>query len=303
MTGETMEKTFLLTGPARLELSNLRGSVDIQRGDDLQIQVTAVKQAHTGDADGTEIEWSQNANGTVTIATRFRDAWSWLAGAHPCCVEYVVKAPRSCSLRVKGVSNTLSVEGLEGEFDFYSVSGDVSLRSLTGPVRIHTVSGEVSAVGLAGALHLDTVSGDAEFKQANLPSVDASTVSGTVDLQTPLGDGSYRFRSVSGDLHLRVPPESHCSLELHSLSGKIRTDFPQRSSLEMHGSQAAEVQGGGVPISLNSVSGNLRLDCDGEVPEDVPARRPLSAEERRAVLERIERGEVTIAEALTQLRG
>lgn len=282
MTPETLEKTFQVAGTARLDLSNIRGSVDIRCGEELRIQVTAVKQAHTGDAIGTEIEWSQEADGTVVIATHFRDAaWSWMFGSHPCCVDYVVKVPRTCSLKVKGVSHTTYVEGLEGEFDFYSVSGEITLRALTGPVRIHTVSGEVSAEGLTGALHLDTVSGDAEFKQGKLSPVEANTVSGSVDLQTPLGEGSYRFRSVSGDVHLRVPPESHCSLELHSLSGEISSAFPLTHSWQTHGSHSAEVQGGGVPISLNSISGRLRLDCDGELLGEASARKPPSAEERR----------------------
>jgi len=302
MTPETLEETFQVTGPARLNLSNIRGSVDLRRGEDQHIHVTAVKQAHSGDVDGTEVEWSQAADGAVTIATHFRDApWSWLLGSHPCCVDYVVKAPRTCSLKVKGVSSTISVEGFEGEFEFHSVSGEVSLHDLTGPVRIHTVSGAVSAEDLKGALHLETVSGDAELKSGNLPSVEASTVSGKVDLQTPLGQGSYRFRSVSGDVHLRVPPESRCSLELHTLSGEIRTDFPQRSAFRTHGSRVAEVRGGGVQISLNSISGDLRLDCDGELLADVSARGTPSAGERRAVLERVERGEITIEEALALL--
>ena len=302
MTQKTLERIFQVPDPARLNLSNIRGSVDLQHGEDLQIHVTAVKQAHTGDADETEIEWSQDGDGTVTIATHFRDAaWSWLIGSHPCCVDYVVKAPRSCSLKVKGVSNTLSVDGFEGEFDFYSVSGEVTLHALTGPVRIYTVSGEVSAEGLTGVLHLDTVSGDAEFKKMKLPSVDAHTVSGNVDLQTPLGEGSYRFKSVSGDVHLRVPPESCCSLELHSISGKIRTDFPLRNTSAMHGSQTAEVQSGGVPISLYSVSGDLSLDCDGELLGEAYARKTPRVEKRRSILEHIERGEMTVEEALDQL--
>jgi len=303
MTSETLEKTFPVAGPARLDLSNIRGSVDLRRGDGPQIQVTAIKQAHTGDAAGTEIEWSQEADGSVTIATHFRDApWSWLIGSYPCCVDYVVKVPRRCVLRVKGVSNTLCVDGLEGEFDFYSVSGDVTLRDLTGPVRIHTVSGKISAEGLTGALHLDTVSGDADFKKVNLPSVEAKTVSGRVDLQTAFGEGPYRFGSVSGDVRLRVPPESRCSLELHSVSGEIRTEFPLTRTSQVRGSQSAEVQGGGVPVSLNSISGVLQLDCEGELPGNAAARKTPSADERRAVLEQVERGEMTVEEALALLR-
>jgi hypothetical protein len=303
MTQETLEKTFQVSGPARLSLSNIRGSVDLQRGEDQQIQVTAVKLARTGDVDDTQVEWSQSADGTVSVATHFRDApWSWLFGSHPCRVDYVVKAPRTCSLQVRGVSNTVFMQGFEGTFDVRSVSGQVTLRDLTGSIRIHTVSGEISAEELTGELHLDSVSADAEFKKVNLPSVDAKTVSGKVDLQTTFGAGPYRFRSVSGDVHLRVPPESCCSVELRSVSGEIQTEFPLTRTSITRGSQSAEVQGGGVPVSLDSISGVLQLDCDGELQGAASFKKTLSSQERRAVLEQVERGELTLEDALARLR-
>lgn len=303
MTQEILEKTFSVTGPARLDLSNIRGSVDLRCGEDMQIQVTAIKQAHSGDVDRTEIEWSQASDETVTIATHFRDApWSWLWGSHPCRVDYVVKAPRTCSLKIRGVSNTVSVAGFEGEFAFHSVSGEIALRDLTGPLRMHTVSGAIFAEDLRGTLHLDTVSADAEFRRGSLPSVEVNTVSGRVELQTAFGEGPYHFRSVSGDVHLKVPPESRCSLELLSVSGEIRTEFPLTRTSQTRGCSSAEIRGGGVPVSLKSVSGGLQLDCDGKLPEPASARKTSSAEERRTVLEQIERGEMTIEEALTRLR-
>ncbi len=117
MSRETVEQAFNVSIPARLKLSNICGSVDIRPGDDGTIRVTAVKNPDTGDAERTEVELSQAADGTVILATHFREGqWVWLFGSRPCQVDYVVKAPRACCLKVKGASNTLVVEGLEGKF-------------------------------------------------------------------------------------------------------------------------------------------------------------------------------------------
>ena len=275
---EIMEKIFKVASPAHLDLGNIRGSVEIHPGQDGVIHVTATKDAHSGDSSRTEIELSQEADGTVRVATRFPEgAWSWLFGSFPCRVDYVVQAPRNCFLKINAVSSEILAEGFEGEFSFQSVSGELALRSLTGPMkiktvsgsmeladlngdlRLNTVSGKVSGKRINGALHLDTVSGNVSLGESNLPSVEASTVSGGMHYQTAFGAGPYRFNSVSGNVELLVPPETHCAAELHAISGQLSTKLSATSVSRHNGSQTIDVQGGGVKVYLQSVSGNLSL--------------------------------------------
>ena len=275
---EIMEKSFTVPSPARLDLSNIRGSVEIRPGDEGVIRIQITKDANSGDAKGTEIELSQAADGIVKVATRFPEgAWSWLFGSVPCKVDYVVQAPHKCFLKINGVSSGLLAEGFEGEFSFHSVSGDMALRSLTGPVKVNTVSGQVELADLTGDLHLttvsgkvsgrsicgpvhlNTVSGQVALDESSLSSVDATTVSGRMEYQTAFSAGPYRFSSVSGDVELLVPPETHCSAELHAVSGKLFTKLPATSIAKQNGNQTAEIQGGGVKVHLHSVSGNLSL--------------------------------------------
>jgi DUF4097 and DUF4098 domain-containing protein YvlB len=275
---ETIEKTFNVSAPARLNLSNIRGSVEIHPGEDGMIRVTAVKQSGFGDPQSTEIEMTQEADGTVKVVTRYPEAWwGWIIGSFPCAVDYTVQAPRNCSLTIKGVSNEASAEGFEGEFNFNTVSGNVKLRQLTGPVkvtsvsgslemqdisgsmRLHSVSGKITGQHLTGAVNLDTVSGRVELEDSSLSSAEAGTVSGPMGFQTALGAGPYRFNSVSGNVELTVPADTRCSAELHAVSGSIRTQLPGTTTSRQNGMQTVEVQGGGVKIYAHSVSGNLSL--------------------------------------------
>jgi Toastrack DUF4097 len=275
---EITQRTFAVTSPVHLNLSNIRGSVEIRPGQDGVIQVTATKVATTGDAKRTEIELLQETDGTVKVATRFPEgAWSWLFGSFPCQVDYVVEAPRKCFLMINGVSSQTLAEGFEGEFSFQSVSGEMILRNLTGPVKVNsvsgdavlaeltgglhlkTVSGKVSGKRIHGPVHLHTVSGEVALEESNLPSVEASTVSAGMIYQTALGEGPYRFNSVSGDVELLVPSETRCSAELHAISGKLSTKIPATSTSRQNGNQTLEIQGGGVKVSLNSVSGDMQI--------------------------------------------
>jgi DUF4097 and DUF4098 domain-containing protein YvlB len=275
---EIMEKTFTVTSPARLDLSNIRGSVEIHPGEDGSIRIHITKDENSGDAKRTEINLSQATDGTVKVATRFPEvAWSWLFGSFPCRVAYVIQAPRKCFIKINGVSSDAIAEGFEGEFSFHSVSGEMTLLSLTGPVKVDTVSGKVELADLNGDLnlttvsgkvsgkrirgfvHLNTVSGQVVLDESSLSSLDATTVSGSMEYQTAFGAGPYRFNSVSGDVKLLVPPETHCSAELHAISGKLYTKLPATSIARQNGNQIAEIQGGGVHVFLQSVSGNLSL--------------------------------------------
>ena len=297
MSQETQEKTFNVSGTACLELSNIRGSVDIRSGDDGLIQITAIKHTDSGDAGNTEIELTQHSDGSVIAATHFPDGWwLWLVGSVPCRVDYVVKMPRNATLKVRGVSNRAYIDGLSGDFDIHSVSGDITLQNLGGAVLVNSVSGKISAKSLSGSLKLTSVSGRADVASSKLDSIHAKTTSGDLDIQTSLQNGPYGFHSVSGNVDLTLPANAHYSAQLHSVSGKINSAFPIAYRSYGHGSQAVDVQGGGVMISAQSVSGNLTLHADGNVVQ------PASPVNRREILEKLENGEISPDEALEQMR-
>ncbi len=91
MSVETIEKTFDCPDSPHLTLSNIRGSVKIQPGDNGAIAVTAAIHNDSGDQENTRIEISQADDGSVKIYTRydhmgFRFNRKW----YPCKVDYEV---------------------------------------------------------------------------------------------------------------------------------------------------------------------------------------------------------------------
>ena len=278
MSEEKMEQVFQVTAPAHLVVKNVRGSVNIQPGEEGTLQVTAVKHIDSGDDELTEVNLSQESDGTVQAVARFQESSpGWLAGKKACLVDFIIQAPPQCSTRVKVVSANVSLTGLEGEMECHTVSGDLVLHNLTGSFEIHTVSGDLELNNIAGNMDLHTVSGDAQgrgvsgaqkfdsvsgdvtLEESNIPSLQAKSVSGKFKIVTPLAEGPYHFHTVSGDVELKVPAETHATLELHSLSGKLSSKLPVTSSVLDRGNQEMEVQGGGVKVTLNSVSGGMEV--------------------------------------------
>ena len=297
MNTETSEFSFNVSSPAKIKLDNISGSVKIEPGEDGIIHVMAIKHQGHGDTDKTRIECVQTEDGTVSISTKFSDfGWNFLFGSQVCDVEYVVKAPAQCSLIVNGVSNSLNVSGFEGAFKFKTVSGDLRLNSLIGPLKIDSVSGDIQGENLSGSIQLNSVSGDIHLRESKLNSADAKTVSGDVSLQINLSEGPYKFNTVSGDIRLVVPGSTNCQVEMKSVSGDFSTNLPVNQSTYTHGNHLARVGSGGVEVTLKSVSGDLLLEGEGDIPQ---------ATEKKTIdiLSKVESGEISVEDALSLLNG
>jgi hypothetical protein len=301
MTTEMVEQFFQITGPARLQVGNVCGSVIVQPGEAGVIRVTAAKHTHTGDAARTQVEISQAADGSVSANTRYAGdgALGWLFGSHPCEVDYVVKVPAECAVKVSSVSGGTSITDIQGECDVRSVSGEVTLLGVKGPMRLDTVSGSVAGQNLSGVLRAKTVSGALNLRTSDFPQAEINTVSGDVLLETSLHEGPYGIHSVSGSARLIVPPTAGCVVDLHSLSGQFGSDLPVNMVDRRPGNTHADVQGGGPQVHMKSVSGCLWLETTDKSAIPVPPAPPS----RHELLDRLERGEISVDETLTALRG
>lgn len=318
MSEETIEKTFQVADPARLIISNIRGSIIIEPGEAGLIEVRAVKHDNFN-SDRFTVEMSQAEDGTVRVETRSSESWFGFM-SHPPKVDYSVRIPQGTNLKASCVSSTLNVSGLEGVFKFKTVSGDMHLEKLTGPFKLGAVSGNVTGSNLAGTLDLNTVSGRVRLTDSAFPSADASTVSGNLILQTPISDGPYQFSSVSGTVRMLVPTDTHCNVELHSVSGNIRSSLPATATKAGHGLKETQIQGGGTLLRLKSVSGGVSIETEGIPATSVSATEPAStvppvppvepvqpvsdaSPSTSEILQRIERGELTVEEALKLMKG
>ena len=248
-------------------------------------------------------------------------------------VEYDVHVPRQGQVAVRCVSGPVEIKDISGSVYARTVSGDIYLERLGGSVIVHGVNGRVSAQEISGNLGARTVDSSIGIRQSRLSELSARTVSGSVTLESPLAaEGAYSVRTVSGDLRLYLPADARATLELESTSGRIQSDLPCRILDQRRGSWRATLNGGGPVVEMRSVSGSMFVGMAGSEaqaaaeaghpeaarpsPSDAgqqapvaesggpepPAAEPAGRETPElAVLRAVERGELSVDEALKKL--
>ena len=305
MYQETIEKTFEVESPAKLKVSNVRGKIDIQPGEDGVIAVSAVKHLNSGSNNHTEVTIEQTEDGQVVVKTEYANSIAdWFGLNRPCKVDYAVRVPKNCTIRASGVSSEISIRDLDGAFDISSVSGNVNLNNLAGPVKVGTVSGPIKAEKITGALDANSVSGSIRVNESQTPDALMKTVSGQIVLQTPLGDGPYMFKSVSGDVTLVVPGDTGCVAHYKSVSGRLKTSLPITKDQRYGSRGLVEIRNGGPEVTHKSVSGFLRIVTSEDekiIEQPVPSNPPHQTKNQLEILQKIESGELSVEDALNQL--
>jgi hypothetical protein len=139
-------------------------------------------------------------------------------------IDYEVTVPAGTALRLN------------------TISGDLDLSGLSGTVAAKTISGDVLSKGLTGALTLRTISGDVKVTDLGRSPVDATSISGDVDVSWPAAQGAdLRLKTISGEVYAD-PAVTFSNLKERSYVG-----------YELHGSLGS----GGPLVTLHSVSGDV----------------------------------------------
>jgi hypothetical protein len=341
METEVFDRSFSVGDAGELVLSNISGTVDIRSWDSPDIRVSGEKRSGgflpwVSPEEGfraTRVEMEQQGSRVVVRTTRLRDGfWAfvrWLGGVAQ--VDYTVRVPRHCNVVVDLVSGRLTLDGIQGNVIARTVSAGMDVTDVTGNLAASTVSGGVAATSVAGRAALRTVSGPVRAIHSRFDSLAAQTVSGALELETPLQqNGSYEFHTVSGDVLLAVPRDTRCSADVQGVSASIRSDLPADIRRVKSSHWQADVNGGGTPIRVRSVSGGLRIAEEGAVTllptptpqppaaEPAPEVRHLTQEPARPtaeasaeqpsresvmmlILQAVERGELSVEEASAKL--
>jgi hypothetical protein len=156
-----------------------------------------------------------------------RPTLSYNKGEYSYCakITYEVTLPAGTALRITTLTGDVDLSGLNGAITAKTVSGDLLLSALSGPVSVRSVSGDVKLNGLSGS------------------AVEATTVSGDVDLTWPPAKAAeLSLKSITGEVYAD-PAVSFTNLKQRSYVG-----------YQLHGSYGA---GGGPLVKLESVSGDV----------------------------------------------
>ena len=133
------------------------------------------------------------------------------------------------------VNTTYNIGGMKGEIEINALNSDVSLDQISGPVVANATNGNVIA----------------HFIKLTL-------------------DKPNSFLSVNGFVDVTLPNETGADLQLHTVNGEAYTDWdieidkdatnamPVVANMNMFNIEGS-INGGGIPISIQSVNGDIYL--------------------------------------------
>ena len=258
------ERSFDVTKAATLDVTTVRGKIEVVAGEPGRIVVTGtatvrvgwdvpsnaedlarqVAAAPPGERDGDTVRRSPPADGAARRAVT---------------VSYQVRVPPATRLTSTSESGATTVRGLTGHVTVRTQSGAIDLASLAG-VEVRSGSGTIEADGVTGPLAAQTSSSTIRLRNLG-GSATITTQSGRVDLEGM--PGPWTITTGSSSVHLAIA-RSGFTLDAASRSGSIEVDGASVEGAVAKRKVAGTIGGGGQLVKVNTGSGAIRLKVQAE---------------------------------------
>ena len=275
---DEFNQTYQLAPGTRVEISSIRGPVEITNADVATAEVRIIRTARTrADLEYHKIEVEQTGNRLVVRGEQERDSRSErnVQVNH----RVILKLPRNIDLSVSSVSGSLKAGDVNGQTHVSSISGSANIGNVGGKLQVSSISGSLDVgnvgaearvtsisgnltVGNVGAdARVTSISGNLRVGQVN-GSLDVSSVSGGLNATlASLSPQGIQIKSVSGSVELGFTSEVNADFNAEHISGEVYFDVPNvtRDNESKSSNVRARIGAGGTPITISSVSGNIRL--------------------------------------------
>jgi DUF4097 and DUF4098 domain-containing protein YvlB len=177
-----------------------------------------------------------------------------------------VSVPPLAEVEIESSSGHIAVNTPLARLDASTASGNIDFqtterlraKTASGRIRGDLVDGEAQCVTASGSIkisrlmdraELSTASGDVRIGECAGP-VQCATLSGTVRIEQMTGP-TAKFKSMSGDVKVGIPPRTRVELDAESMSGKVSLPEP---------SPRAEPPEREIALKVRLVSGDLKIE-------------------------------------------
>lgn len=166
-------------------------------------------------------------------------------------------------------ANELSIQTVSGDItadnaccpkmNFQSMSGDISGDEMAGNVRADSKSGDITLNGSFVEVKAGSMSGDVELS-GTADLVTCTSMSGDVTVENDMLPRELYVKSTSGDCCARIPAGQGFTVNLHTVSGDLDTDFELVGTLGRKSGSAVYLDGGDRTYTISSTSGDITLE-------------------------------------------
>ena len=296
----SFDRSLDVSGPIRLELSNVAGDISIVGSGDGKVHVHGdVRVGGFGFGNPQERLNEIISSPPVELKGDTLRIGRDVSRLHNVSIAYQVEAPQSTTVTSASVSGSQSVRDIRSSVQLVSVSGSLRARNIgsdsrlvstSGSIEVEkcgdnlratSVSGSVNVAGAKGDVLAHSVSGDVII---NTPGgrVDANTSSGSVEVRggksdvkahssagrvtiqgDPSGNSYWDLKTVSGMVDIAVPSAANFHFSANAVSGEIRTQIPIVIEEQGKHSLRARMGDGGGRVEVHTVSGAIEVQGSG----------------------------------------
>jgi DUF4097 and DUF4098 domain-containing protein YvlB len=292
----SFDRSLDVSGPIRLEVSNVAGDVAIVGSADGKVHVHGdVHVSGFGFGNPQKRLDEIIASPPIELKGDTLRIGKDTSRLHNVAISYSVEVPRATEVSSTSVSGSQSVRNVRGPVLAESVSGavhgqdigrEVKLASTSGTVtaencgddvRATSISGSVTVTNAKGDVLAHSVSGNVEVRNPG-GRVDANTSSGTVDVRdadgdvkahatagrvnvhgNPSGNSYWDLKTVSGTVDISVPSTASFHLSAGAVTGQISAQIPIMIEEQGKHSLRAHMGDGGGRVEIHTVSGAIEL--------------------------------------------
>jgi len=219
-----------------IEVKGINGEVHALAARNGDVSVTAVRSARKSNPAEVRFEVVPHAGG-VTICAVYpappgQQANECRSGGggrsstrdNDTVVDFTVHVPRGVNFIGRTVNGSVNGDSLQGNAEGYTVNGSVALTAM-GLTRANTVNGSITS----------------SMGRADWP------------------DGAS-FKTVNGEITLRIPATANAELHARSVNGNIRSEFPVAVTGQINRrSLDGTIGSGGPKLDLSTVNGSISL--------------------------------------------
>ena len=258
--GQDFQKNYPLAPGGAINIANVSGEISISGYNGTGVTVTAKRVGR--DANVVQI-LDQSTPGKVMLGVQYPHD----GGNYDASVNFVVQVPSGPNYQFESLSTAsgdIKVSGVAGDLHAKTASGDVTIGPMIGSVDVKTASGDVEITDVQGTVKASAASGDVKIHGV-AGTVNASTASGDVDVELIRieGTGDLKFSSASGDVTVKVPAQLSAQVEMSTVNGSVKTDFPltiEELKPNERGQKATGLLGSGaVKLTISTASGDVKL--------------------------------------------
>jgi len=270
-----IDRTFVVNGPVRLEITNARGDSKVFAGPPGEVRVHAdfrVKAWSAVSAHKRVVELS--ANPPISQEGTLIQIGGSLPASSRLTIDYTIIVPADSQIHATSQSGEIETSGIQGPANFVStsgkitataISGDVQARTASGKIQLSAVRGQVEAASESGSVNLADVRGD----------VRVQTGSGTIQLAEPggavvAGSGSgnvnavgakddLRVRTGSGNIVLTGDPQATKYWDIRTSSGNVVLQVPSTASFRFYARTTSGDINAAIPIVMEGTAGRHAL--------------------------------------------